>query len=173
MSLGPRAARFARYKAGKGQSRASMTANRPLSPTRRAPPRMHAAWGPASHGAQNTQPPCGRLGTSEPAQVHTSSPDVRPTPDSRVEESARSPARRPPVGAPEHEGHPATFSLPPPKDCPILDQAGLARPYRRPALGPKKPQTAKWARPPRWRSQTGTGSGAVAEETSAPPSAAP
>lgn len=134
---------------------------------------MHAAWGPASHGAQNTQPPCGRLGTSEPAQVHTSSPDVRPTPDSRVEESARSPARRPPVGAPEHEGHPATFSLPSPKDCPILDQAGLARPYRRPALGPKKPQTAKWARPPRRRSQTGTGSGAVAEETSAPPSAAP
>lgn len=90
-----------------------MTANRPLSPTRRPPPRRHAAWVPASHSAQNTQPPCRRPGTSEPAQVHTSSPDVRTTPDSRVKESAPSPARRPPVGAPEHEGHPVTFSLPP------------------------------------------------------------
>lgn len=87
-----------------------MTANRPLSPTRRPQPRTHTqCGGPASHDAQNTQPRVRLPRASEPAQVLKSSPDVRPMPDSRAEE-ARGAL---PVGAPEHEGHPVTFSSAP------------------------------------------------------------
>lgn len=56
LSLGPDAARFARYKAGKGQPRAAVTANRPLSGrpsprTRRAPlggTARGSSWGAAA-----------------------------------------------------------------------------------------------------------------------------
>lgn len=62
LSLGPGAARFARYEAGKGQPRAAVTANRPLSrrPNPRTPrgtARGSRSWGAAaSHLSQRPRP---------------------------------------------------------------------------------------------------------------------
>lgn len=104
LSLGPRAARFARYRAGKGQPRASVTANRPWSPSRRPQPRTERG----APGAQSTQAHVGTFGPQSPPPRSTG-------PCSGREASPRfpSPARPPPVGAPEHEGHPVTFSSAP------------------------------------------------------------
>lgn len=45
--------------------------------------------------------------------LHVLAPDARPFPGFPGGGNARSPAGRPPVGAPEHEGHPVTFSSAP------------------------------------------------------------
>lgn len=63
LSLGPRAARFARYRAGKGQPRASVTANRPWSPSRRPQPRTERG----APGALSTKAHVGTTQTSKPA----------------------------------------------------------------------------------------------------------
>lgn len=105
LSLGLRAARFARYKAGKGQPRAAVTTNQPLSPR----PRPRTRRAPRGGIPRESTNPVAVLGpTHSSLRVERGSGVL----SAWTFPTARGPLWPPHVGAFERSGHLGTSSVP-------------------------------------------------------------